>query len=330
MQIDFFPDPLRALALDRRMRQQLVGSLEHILGSIPDHRADAAAELRGFVGELQEGRLASPATFGMYYEAAGELLQERSEEGLDFLREMCREPLMNDRSVRILTLDQVTPDARRQRYQRLMDTDANTPFRIVSPPEETKAGDIASFAKAFERLKTAVPELAGEFEALIREVVLVAGAPDLGYDFAGGSCYMLWGALFINAQCHSNDIAMMEAIAHESGHSLLFGFTIEEPLVLNDERELFASPLRDDPRPMDGIYHATYVSARMHWAMSRLLESGTLNLQESELATVHRASECRAFWSGHQTVSTHAQMSATGRALMESAAAYMTPFPASA
>lgn len=330
LSLDFLPDPARGHDLDRRMRQQLLESLVHMLDSLQDQPAGEIAGLRTLIGELQGKRLASPSTFGLYYEAAGAMLQERTAAGLELLAEMGAEPLIDDRSLRILTLDQVSPEARRQRYQRLMDTDPDTPFRLVSPDPTTAARDIAAFARAFGRLKTVIPDLAGEFEALIREVILVAAAPDLGYDFAGGSCYMLWGALFINAPYHGNDIAMMEAIAHESGHSLLFGFTIDEPLVSNDDAEVFASPLRDDLRPMDGIYHATYVSARMHWAMSRLLESGTLSAAESVLAASYRKSECQAFWAGYETVSALARMSATGRALMDSAAAYMAPFPLSA
>lgn len=313
------------------MRHQLLDSLQHILDTLEDQLPADLAALHDLVNALNEGhQQASPSTFGLYYEAAGALLQDRQTEGLALLKELGSERLLESPHLRILTLDQVTPDARRQRYQRLMDTDPDTPFRIVSPPDDTTTTGVNAFRQAYERLRTALPDLAGEFDALIREVVLVAGAPELGYDFAGGSCYMLWGALFINARCHSNDIAMMEAIAHESGHSLLFGFTIDEPLVLNDERELYVSPLRDDPRPMDGIYHATFVSARMHWAMSRLLETNTLSAQESELAATYRAAECRAFWNGYQTVQASARLSATGQSLMASASAYMAPFPASA
>ena len=157
--------------------------------------------------------------------------------------------------------------------------------------------------------------------------MLVVGADDLDYGFAGGSCYMLWGALFLNASAHGSDVATIEAIAHESGHSLLFGLTIDEPLVLNDGRELFASPLRDDPRPMDGIYHATFVSARMHWAMSELLRSGKLSVEEAVLASAHLDADRRNFWSGYATVEPHARLSETGRLLLTSAHDYMKAFP---
>ena len=68
-----------------------------------------------------------------------------------------------------------------------------------------------------------------------------------------------------------------QALAHESGHNLLFGFCASESLVENADEELFASPLRADPRPMDGVFHATYVVARMHQTLTRLLEANVLD-----------------------------------------------------
>ena len=71
-------------------------------------------------------------------------------------------------------------------------------------------------------------------------------------------------------------LSLLETLAHEAAHSLLFGIQISGPLVLNPDDARFASPLRVDLRPMDGVYHATFVSARMHFAMQELLASGLL------------------------------------------------------
>ncbi len=323
------PDPARGIFVDRRMRQQLNESLAYIADLLePGQRNEAA--LRDFVHRLEQGGTARPSAFGLYYEAAAALLDGESELAEASLAELTREPVANVRKVDVMSLDMVVPAARLQLYQRLMDTDPGTPFRIVSPSIEAVPGQIAAFRSALDRLRVLLPELSGEFDALVREVILVSGAPDLGYDFAGGSCYMLWGALFINAGCHEGDVALIEAIAHESGHSLLFGFTLDEPLVLNDPGKLFRSPLRDDPRPMDGIYHATYVSARMHWAMSRLLASNALTVAEQDEASFRMQAAFRNFMSGHQTIVASARLSETGKVLMDSATAYMAEFmPAS-
>src|SRR5690606_11375550 len=119
------------------------------------------------------------------------------------------------------------------------------------------------FASSHRLLSVAIPELAAEFDALVSQVIMVEGNPVAKYQFDGGSSYMLWGGLFLNATSHQNDVALIEVMAHESAHILLFGYASDEALVNNDDDTLYHSPLRVDPRPMDGIFHATYVSARM-------------------------------------------------------------------
>ena len=60
-------------------------------------------------------------------------------------------------------------------------------------------------------------------------------------------------------------------LIHEYSHNLLFGIARNEPLVFNDPEERDESPLRQDLRPMDGIYHALFVSAREALAMRAIL-----------------------------------------------------------
>jgi hypothetical protein len=74
---------------------------------------------------------------------------------------------------------------------------------------------------------------------------------------------------------------------------------------------------------MDGIYHATFVSARMHWSMSRLMESDLLSDEGRVEALAARDADRKNFESGYEVISAHGDLSDTGARLMESARAYM-------
>jgi HEXXH motif-containing protein len=120
-------------------------------------------------------------------------------------------------------------------------------------------------------------------------------ADDATMHFEAGSSYRLWGAMLLNAVRRKTRIEIIESVAHENAHSRLFGLCTEEPAVQNPDQELYPSPLRVDPRPMDGVYHATFVSARMHWTMSRVIASGLLTAEGlcSRSVTRPRSAELR-------------------------------------
>ena len=74
---------------------------------------------------------------------------------------------------------------------------------------------------------------------------------------------------------------------------------------------------------MDGIYHATFVSARMHLAMSRLLESGLLD-EDGHAATIAALEADRVnFASGDAVIREYGVLTELGREVMEGARQYM-------
>lgn len=326
----FFPDAARAAAMDRRMRAGLADSLEYLAGTLAAQLGADRSGLDALVREMRAGAVFPGSTFGLYYEAASALIDGDHDSALALFEELAQERPRPASDLRIVTLEESGTAANAERYRRLMDNDAQTRFGFIQPAPEVARKAHALALSSLARLERAVPALAREFRALVRDLIFVAGLPGSDYQFAGGSSYMLWGALFLNAEHHADEIAMIEAMAHESAHSLLFGFSYDEALVNNPDDELFPSPLRVDPRPMDGIYHATYVSARMHWALSQLLESGDLTPAETEFAQTARDADLRSFFDGHAVVSAHGKLTATGQALMDQALAYMQSVRATA
>lgn len=318
----FSPCGQRAKSVDRKMREMLAESLLHISGQISgnlDYRPEALTQL---ICRLQDACPYPPSTFALYTELVLAIQRGDYPKAEALLGELALETPLAE-SPEIVALGEEGFAARDQRYLRLLDTDPDTHFAIYPPRADAVADFKARLHEALALMNDAMPELAAEIRALVSQIILVTGDSTADYQFDGGSSYMLWGGLFLNVDSHHNPAAMVEVLAHECGHLLLFGFACDEPLVLNGDSELFPSPLRVDLRPMDGIYHSTYVSARMYWAMDRLLASGELDSRAREFAENAREADRKNFYAGYEVVDKFARLTDTGRQAMASAKAYM-------
>lgn len=318
----FLPNGQQAHDIDRKMRQILGDSIRHI-SEQADGAIDFESEGLHRVAEcLHNGHPFPPSTFALYAELVMAIQAEDYSEATSLMNKLGNEHALPARRQVVVFGEENNPD-KDNLYRRFMDSDPTTRFGIVRPAAESTAVFRERLQAAFQLISRALPELADEFDRLITQIILVAPEPHAEYQFDGGSSYMLWGGLFLNALSHENRIALVEVLAHESAHMLLFGFASDEALVLNPDEELYPSPLRDDPRPMDGIYHSTYVSARMCWSMSRLLESGLLDDKDASFARSARDADRENFHDGYKVVNESAVLTATGRSVMQSAKDYM-------
>lgn len=319
----FEPNGNRAQLLDREMRRSLASSLRYLGERTEGYVVFDRQALRDLTAALDLGARLSPAVFCSYSELVFALLQfdygraEHLFEELVSLRPLDRDP-------QILCLD--APELRpyADRYRTFMSFDEEGQYHVIPPDPQRVAAFIQHLEKVLHLIDRITPELVGEFYAVVSQLVMVSGSSARrGFQFGGGSSYMLWGALFVNVDHARSDLEMVDLIAHETAHLLLYGFCREEPLVRNPDSELYPSPLRQDLRPMDGIYHATWVSARMHYAMQAFSRSEHLTRSEREEAR-HAAQQHRLeFLAGHGVVEGKADLTSTGRSLMEAAFTYM-------
>ena len=280
------------------------------------------AAIERVIGGIDSGRRMPPNTFAIYYELVPALLEGRLDEAQALFAELAKQRPV-ETAFRMLALGEAAMADREQRYLRLMNDDRAYTYEFLPPSPEDLAAFKQQFASVMELLQQAAPELVAELQALISELVLVVGPKNAKVHFDGGSSYQLWGALFLNAVRHKTRIDVIDSIAHESAHSRLFSLCTEEAPVTNPDEELHPSPLRAEKRPMDGVYHATFVSARMHWAMSRLIASGLLSEEERALAVKARDDDRRNFEHGYDTVAAHARLTNTGRIALDAALDYM-------
>jgi HEXXH motif-containing protein len=315
--MDFEPSARRGRALDQQMRVRVADTRDFVLGEVGEQLDVDYADAERLVERVRSERQ-SFNLFGIYYE----IVLALENEDVDRAKLLARE-LFGQRPAgrtAIGTIESRDP-AQVERLRRLILSDLGT---ATEPGAALLESTRKRLDDAFALLDRGFPEMSAEIRELLSEIIIAAGPEDpKALTFDGASSYMLWGAMLLNGRGQNNVLDTAQALAHESGHNLLFGFCSSGPLVDNPDEELFSSPLRKDPRPMDGVFHATYVIARMHQTVSRLLDAGVLDEREREAAIADLAAHQRNFDAGDRVVRDGARLTPLGAEVIDAARAYM-------
>jgi hypothetical protein len=322
----FPPDPERGRVLYGRIKARLAQSFRQIADASASVTEIDETRLAAFLDSLARSDKASPRFFAVYHE----MLLAAEEDDIDAISRLFGELVNVDspaESVPVYNLtDEHLGSSGAARYNRWADMDPENPFNLL-PLASTEYGRIAATTRdAFDLIDSGAPEVSGEIRSLLAEVVFASGGVGDKLVFHGISSFYLWGTVILNAECHKTTVEIVQALAHETSHMHLFAAALDSPLVQNPEEERYHSPLRDDPRPMDGIYHATYVTARMHYVLSRLLASGVLSPAQVEEAKLASASHVGSFREGYEVVSSHGNLTELGQGLLSAAHAYMRSY----
>ena len=121
----------------------------------------------------------------------------------------------------------------------------------------------------------------------------------------------------LNPSLVPNRIILIESLAHETAHALLFGLTLGADLSTNGPNARYASPLRADARPIEGIVHATFVLARMVYALERLAARSALTEEERALVGSRLARHRESYTAGLAVVDAHARFTEAGAAIFQ-------------
>lgn len=261
--------------------------------------------------------------FGAYVELVVALFDDRAADARSLLDELLDNPPDAPDAARIVTLDDGELGlGQSERYRRFVNDDVQFLLDPVSADE--RAAAMAVLNPAFDLLRNGAPAVFGEYQALVRELVLVAGrgGPD-GLVIGGASTFSLWGALFLNVGQLGDRLTAALSLTHESAHSHVLGLARGGRLVENDDDERYNSPLRRDPRPMEGVAHATYVLARMIYMLRSVIASGRLDTQEIDHAHDRLAQNLSAYDEGMATLLGGARFTPVGATAFEHLQLYM-------
>jgi hypothetical protein len=322
----FPPDPERGRILYDRIKDRLAESLRQIADASSSVAEVDETRFAAFLESVRRSHKISPRFFAIYHE----MLVAVDEDDIDAVSGLFAELVNADSSgesvpSRNLTDEHLGP-GNGARYSRWADTDPENRLNLLplSPAEYNRIA--ATTRDAFALMDAGAPEVSGEIRSLLAEILVATGSVDDKLVFNGISSFYLWGTVFLNADGHKTTLEVVQTLAHESSHMHLFAVALESPLVRNPDEERYHSPLRLDPRPMDGIYHATYVTARMHYVISRLLASGALTPAQVEEAKTASANHVKSFREGYEVVSSQGNLTELGQGLLSTAHDYMRPY----
>jgi HEXXH motif-containing protein len=309
---------MRAAGLDQAVRLGLAQSLRTIFDSLDDSfsvNPDAVGRLLASV----EAAPVKPRIFGAYVELVTALFDDRIDEAKAILDELLSEDAAAA-SLRVVTIDDRELGlGQSERYRRLVNDDVEFVLEPVSGADRVAA--TAALQAAFDLLADGAPEAGGEFRALFREVVLVTNTEGRG--IGGASSFALWGAVLLNTDCLCDRLTGAVALAHEAAHAHLFGLALGGRLVENSDDERYLSPLRSDPRPMEGIVHAVYVLGRMILTLRALLDSEALTPAETSQARDQLRVDLAAYDDGLATLRTGARFTPAGAGAFADLRRYM-------
>ncbi len=119
--------------------------------------------------------------------------------------------------------------------------------------------DLDLFNESIRLLCDYYPSIMQETENFVSNICFFEGKTIIGFtDFQNhGSIFMKYRLV------KDNPIRLAEEIVHEAGHTVLNTIMVKDRLILNTKDERYSSPLRQDLRPMFGLFHQLYVLSRL-------------------------------------------------------------------
>ncbi len=315
----FFPASTDAAArLDEAMREDLADSLDS-LGVMAAAVLPDDVDMPSALARLRTRRVA-PGVFARYYDLVFALQRRAYPEAAALWREIAS--LAEETpGLQVIPYETRVPGSDCERFDRLISLGAGG-GRIFAPPGGDNWRSFESTAReALALLAWIEPPWWAEIQALVAQVIAAVPPADASFRFFGLSSFMIWGAIFTNVSHQRDRVRVLAGLVHEATHLMLFGVSRREPLLTNPPGERYASPLRRDPRPMEGVFHATYVAGRLS-RLYEILGSAQDQLTPDEAAYVRvRTDKSRErFWQGHEVVARDAQLTPLGRRVLEEAA----------
>ena len=314
--MSLFDDLRNPRDIDATVRLRLVGSLAHIFERAKSHLDIDPGRFEVAIKHIQTKKQ-DPGVFARYYDLIFAVTSNRIATAntlLDELIEHAARPAHF--SIVPYTQQGLGPDY--DRFPRLLFAEYSETNPMASPSEAQSTASTQMLREAIEIVSHVDKSIYDEIEALLARIYLATGSGGVSAKrFGGVTSFLVWGATFINIEAYKTPWDAVQFLVHEITHSLLFGLSFDEALVRNSPDENYKSPLRSDPRPMDGIFHATLVCARLADFNRTWLNCGLAAGADRDKSEEAIAENLRCFRDGVAVIDQFGKLSERGRNLID-------------
>ncbi|MDI3420437.1 aKG-HExxH-type peptide beta-hydroxylase [Streptomyces luteolus] len=317
------PEATRVQALRYHVNETLVRDLGQYIAAASSLLPRTSAAASRTVRQVVLGHRVNPQLFTLHWLLGGALRTQQPGGVLLALGQLAHMRDRGDCYRQTLAIDTVAWD--------LIDVEASA-FLLSKDGPRSKRGEVVEIAKvsaeelsegrlriddALSVLRVIDPAMHAEFDELVATVRLFNRGTITGSTTTGISSLRYWGQMYLRypdpGERGDWTAFLLEHLVHESSHILLHGIMGRDALLTNGFKTRHQAPIRNDRRPLYGVYHAMFVLSRVYRVLSRYADSGA-----TSTARAARDLALKRFLHGYDTVMNHAELTPAGRAVAES------------
>lgn len=276
------------------------------------------AGLSDVMEHLLAGHKLDPSGYAAYFALIRALDAAKYKAVAPLLEAIIRSPLRETEAIaiRILSANEFGRSGLREAKQHFTSASL-TSSQLKTIPRDAVPHARQAIEDALDLVRAAAPHSWAVLSGTACEIIAAHGVARGSMTFDGCSSLERFGSILVNMNRKRTALTLAETLVHENAHSLLFALSCHDHRVLNPATEVYQSPLRIDPRPVDGIYHAVFVLARMHdFLVEVALGTNTAPAIREEALGLVQARQSN-FFDGYAVLAEHAKLTQIGRELLD-------------
>jgi|GEM_PF-3704573 len=293
--------------------ENLLKSTRSLLNSVEKTLHIGFCELKDMLSKIETGKKINQKLYAIHASFQDAVRQGSTKSVLQLIKDL--EHLLSKEEIYATPFSIQTISCEDWEQQLLKDLQAQNCYSNGKLPslvfvEKCEVEEIAkTILESLELLRQVSPLFYNEFETYTANLKLfqsdrLVGMTDVR---AFGTVY-----LCIPKGDIPESVYFCEHIIHEVSHLHLHTLFAIDKLVLNAPSERYTAPIRPDPRPMYGIFHATFVLSRMVRIFMLLTEKNASIFEEYFELFLKR------FLNGVNTIKQFGKLTPLGEKIMES------------